>query len=116
MPNDQPSFRIFACVKTRQDGRSACGNAGAREIMTALRLELARRGQSAAQIDVRPCGCLDKCERGPILMACTGVVAEAALPPRELMENPICRPKVCFEEVSVDGVPTILDQLSGVKN
>ncbi len=115
MPNNEPSFRIFVCIKSRQDGRPACGNAGAAEVMTALRLELARRGQSAAHIDVRPCGCLDKCEDGPVLVGFTGALAEAAEPPRKLIEKLIHRPKVCFERVSLGDVPAIVDRLLGVR-
>jgi hypothetical protein len=115
MPNNRPSFRIFACVKTRQDGRPACGNIGAAEIMTTLRLELARRGQAAAHIDVRPCGCLDKCDEGPVLVGFTGAIAEAAVPPRKLLEKFMHRPKVCLKRASLDEVPAIVDRLLGVK-
>lgn len=115
MQNNQPAFRIFVCVKTRQDGRPACGNAGAAEIVAALRLELARRGQPAAHIDVRPCGCLDRCDQGPVLVGFTGTIAEAAVPPRKLMERLMHRPKVCFEHVSLDNVPAIVDELLGIR-
>lgn len=116
MPNNQPAFRLFACMKTRQDGRRACGNAGAAEIMTALRLELARRGRVAAHIDVHPCGCLDRCERGPILVGLSGSVAEVAVPPRQPLQKLIHSPKVCFEHISVRDVPDIVDQLLGYKS
>lgn len=111
MPNNQPAFLIFVCVKTRQDGRPACGNAGAAEILAALRLELARRSQPAAHIDVRPCGCLDRCDEGPVLVGFTGAIAEAAVPPRKFMEKLVHCPKVCFERVSLGHVPAIVDQL-----
>ncbi len=114
MPNSQPSIRIFACMKTKQDGRPVCGNSGAAEVMTALRLELARRGQSAAHIDVRPCGCLDKCDKGPVLVAFTGAVAEAAVPPRNVIEKLLHRPKACFENVSPNDAASIVSQLLGV--
>lgn len=115
MPNNRPSFRIFVCMKTRQDGRPSCGNAGTAEIMTALRMELAQRGQAAAHIDVRPCGCLDRCDKGPVLVGFTGTVAEAADPPRNFIEKVRHRPKVCFENVSLNDVPAIVDQLLGVR-
>lgn len=115
MPNNQPAFRIFVCVKTRQDGRPACGNAGAAEIMAALRVEFVRRGQPAAHIDVRPCGCLDRCDQGPVLVGFSGAIAEAAVPSRKLMENLMRCPEVCFERVSIDHVPAIVDQILGVR-
>jgi (2Fe-2S) ferredoxin len=115
MSNNEPNLRIFACMKTRQDGRPACGNAGAAEILTAIRLELARRGQSAAHIDVRPCGCIDRCKNGPVLVGFTGAIAEAPVPPKNLIEKIMHRPKVSFERVSVEDVQTIVDRLIGVK-
>ena len=115
MPNNEPNLRIFACMKTRQDGRPACGNAGAAEVLTALRLELARRGQSAAHINVRPCRCIDRCEAGPVLVGFTGAIAEAPAPPKKLIERIMRRPKISFERVSVEDVPAIVDRLIGVK-
>ena len=111
MQNSQPALRIFACMKTRVDGRCSCGASGASEIILALRKELERRGLSAGHIDVHPSRCLDRCQDGPILLGFTGSVAESVTPPRELNEKLLRRPKVCFEHVSVDQIPAIVDRL-----
>ena len=111
MRNSQPSLRIFACMKTRVDGRCSCGASGASEIILALRKELERRGLSAGHIDVHPSRCLDRCQDGPILLGFTGSVAKSVTPPRELDEKLLRRPKVCFEHVSVDQIPAIVDRL-----
>jgi (2Fe-2S) ferredoxin len=114
MQNSQPSLRIFACMKTRVDGRCSCGASGASEIILALRKELERRGLSAGHIDVHPSRCLDRCQDGPILLGFTGSVAESVTPPRELDEKLLRRPKVCFEHVSVYQIPAIVDRLLGL--
>jgi outer membrane protein TolC len=98
-------------MKTRVDGRCSCGASGTSEIILALRKELERRGLSAGHIDVHPSRCLDRCQDGPILLGFTGSVAESVTPPRELDEKLLRRPKVCFEHVSVDQIPAIVDRL-----
>jgi hypothetical protein len=69
MQNSQPALRIFACMKTRVDGRCSCGASGASDIILALRKELERRGLSAGHIDVHPSRCLDRCQDAPILVS-----------------------------------------------
>ena len=114
MPNNQPALRIFACMKTRVDGRPSCGAGGASEIILALREELEGRGLAAGHIDVRPSGCLDRCEEGPILLGLTGAIAEQATPPRKLPECVLRQPKVFFEHVSVNQIPAVVDELLGL--
>ena len=114
MQNNQPALRIFVCMKTRMDGRPSCGAKGTSEIILALRRELEGRGLSAGHIDVRPSGCLDRCEDGPILLGFTGSVAEQPASPRKLNEGLLRQPKVSFERVSVDQIPAIVDQLLGL--
>jgi len=114
MQNSQPSLRIFACMKTRVDGRCSCGASGASEIILALRKELGRRGLSAGHIDVHPSRCLDRCQDAPILLGFTGSVAESVTPPLKLDEELLRRPKVCFEHVSVDQIPAIVNRLLGL--
>ena len=116
MRNNQSALRIFACMKTRMDGRPSCGARGASEIILALREELEGRGRAAAHIDVRPSGCMDRCENGPILLGFTGSVAEHPVPPRKLHERLLRRPKVSFERVSVDQIPAIVDKLLGLNS
>jgi (2Fe-2S) ferredoxin len=111
MPNNHSSIRLFICMKTRHDRRASCGCTGAAEILKALRLELMRRGQRAAHIDVRPCGCLEMCEDAPVILGFTGAVAEAAMPPRNFFHKLVHRPAVRFKRVSLDQIPQIVDRL-----
>lgn len=115
MQNKQPALRIFACMKTRTDGRASCGAGGSSEIMMALRQELRARGISAAHIDVRPSGCLKRCEEGPVLLGFTGPIAEEAIPPHKLDGHLLKLPDVSFERVTTGQIPTIVDQLLGIK-
>ena len=114
MPNNQPALRIVACMKTRADGRSSCGDKGSSEIILALRKELEERGVSASHIDVRPSGCLDRCEEGPVLLGFTGPMAERPTSPRKLHERLLRQPKVSFGRVSADQIPAIVDELLGL--
>ena len=113
MQNDRATLRIFACMKTRADCRASCGPKGAADAILALRKELEGRGVAAAHIDVRPSGCLDRCEEGPVLIGLIGVVAEQTTPPRKLDANQVAHPNVLFERVSVDQIPSIVDELLG---
>jgi len=116
MQNNQTALRIFACMKTRADGRPSCGAKGTSEIIIALRKELEVRGLSAGHIDVRPWSCLDRCEEGPILLGFTGPVAESATPPCKLDKELLRKPKVSFERVSMDQIPAIVDKLLGLNS
>jgi hypothetical protein len=94
----------------------SCGAKGAAEIIIALREELRRRGRSAAHIDVRPCACVDRCDRGPILLGLTGAVAEVAMPPYKLGDRLLEGSEIYFEYVTVDQLSAIVDQLLGFTN
>ena len=109
--NTHPALRLFTCVKTRSDDRPSCGAAGAAEIISALRKELANRGTPAAHIDVRPCDCVDRCEDGPVLLGFTGRIAEEAQPPRGHLTALLHRPQFTFKKVYLEQVPAIVDRL-----
>jgi len=111
MINTHPALRLFVCVKTRADGRPSCGAAGTAEIIRALRKELADRGRRACHIDVRPCGCVDRCDEGPVLLGFTGHMAEEAQPPRGLLKGLLHRPQITCKRIGVDQVPAIVDKL-----
>jgi len=115
MQNKQPALRVFACMKTRAAFRASCGSKGVTDIIPALRSELAERGLSAAHIDVRPSGCLHRCESGPILIGLTGSIAEQASPPRKPDQSQLAQPDVVFERVSLDQIPSIVKKLLGLK-
>ena len=116
MQNNQPALRVFACMKTRVDGRPSCGARGASELILALRNEIESRSLSAAHMDVRPAGCLDRCESGPILLGFTGPITEQPLPPAKLPESLLRQPAASFEHVSVEQISAIVDKLLGLKS
>jgi (2Fe-2S) ferredoxin len=115
MQSDRPHLQVFVCMKTRQDGRPACANAGGGEVLEALRKELDKKGQTTSHIHVRPCGCVDRCEKGPVILAFTGSMAEADSPPKSLLGKLMYRPTFCFERVSAADVPAIVEQLTAKK-
>jgi (2Fe-2S) ferredoxin len=101
--------RLFVCVKTRKDGEACCAGRGSRELLDAIRAELARRGDDT-RIDVRPVKCLDQCEHGPAMVAYRDAAAEETELPegwRKLFVWPAAR----FREVATQEVVGICDRL-----
>ena len=101
--------RFFVCMKTRDDGRPCCARQGALVVLNELRRQIFRRGEKCSHIDVRPSGCLDRCDEGPVLMAFYGRLAEAASPSRELVKASLDDAAYTFTKVSLCDVSTILD-------
>lgn len=86
MKEKRQRLRLFVCMKTRTDGRSCCVHQGASIVLDKLRRQIFERGETCSHIDVRPSGCLDRCEDGPVVMAFYGQLAEEATPSRELIK------------------------------
>ncbi len=78
---------IFVCVKSRDEGRTSCGNDGAEEIRSLLKSEIKTLGWKKV---ARVCesSCLGVCEAGPNIM--------------------IYPQRIWFSEVTVDDIPEIL--------
>lgn len=64
-------YRIFVCTNVKEKGKSSCTLRGSQETVAALKDELVRR---ELQFDVKvvPCGCLDRCEKGPNVVVYPG--------------------------------------------
>jgi (2Fe-2S) ferredoxin len=110
MRNKQPDLRILTCMKTRAGNQESCGTKCAADVLIALRKELQRRGLPAAHVNAQPSGCLGRCEDGPILMGFTGRLAEQA-DPSQIEEELLDQSTVCFEHVTVDQIPEIVETL-----
>jgi (2Fe-2S) ferredoxin len=102
-------LRLFVCMKTRTDERSCCAYQWASVVFDELRRQILQRGEECSHIDVRPSGCLDRCEDGPVVMAFYGQLAEEATPHRELIKASLDDAVHTFTAVSARGVSTILD-------
>jgi len=109
MKEKRQHLRLFVCMKTREDGRPCCAYQGASIVLDELRRQILQRGEQCSHIDVRPSGCLDRCEDGPVVMAFYGRLAEEATPSRELIKESLDDAAYTFTAVSARGVSTILD-------
>jgi (2Fe-2S) ferredoxin len=117
MKEQRQRLRLFVCMKTRADGRFCCAYQGASIVLDELRRQILQRGEKCSHIDVRPSGCLDRCEDGPVVMAFCGRLAEEATPSRELVKASLDDATYTFTAVSARDVSTILDTvLEGGRN
>ncbi|MDR3440497.1 (2Fe-2S) ferredoxin domain-containing protein [Telmatospirillum sp.] len=98
------TIRLFTCV-----GKSCRNNQGGRALLDALRREIALSGPEAASIDVASCGCLDQCDKGPVVVACQGTAAQSSHPPRDILNDPIHRPLATFFHVTPEEARRIVD-------
>jgi (2Fe-2S) ferredoxin len=109
MKEERQRLRLFVCMKARTDGRSCCAHQGASIVLDELRRQILQRGETCSHIDVRPSGCLDRCEDGPVVMAFYGQLAEEATPSRELIKASLDDAAYTFTAVSARDVSEILD-------
>jgi hypothetical protein len=112
MKEQRQRLRLFVCMKTRTDGRPCCAYQGASIILDGLRRQISLRGEQCSHIDVRPSGCLDRCEDGPVAMAFYGQLAEEANPSKELIKASLNDAAYTLIAVSAHDVSTILDTVS----
>jgi (2Fe-2S) ferredoxin len=78
---------------------------------TKLRGQIMQRGEKCSHIDIRPSGCLDRCEDGPVVMAFYSRLAEEANPSKELIKESLRDTAHVFTAVSARAVSTILDTI-----
>ena len=89
------TIRIFTCI-----GRSCREAKGGPSLADALHRELVEAGPAAAHIDVKSCGCLDRCKEGPVAVAFRGKAALQARPPHGFFAQLINRPLGVFRRVT----------------
>jgi (2Fe-2S) ferredoxin len=109
MKEQRQRLRLFVCMKTRTDGRTCCAYQGASIVVDELRRQIFLRGEQCSHIGVRPSGCLDRCENGPVVMAFYGELAEEATPSRDLVKASLNDAAYTFVAVSARDASTILD-------
>jgi len=62
-------YHLFFCTNLREDGRPSCGRFGAKDMRDYVKKrvkELGLNGQG--KVRVNTAGCLDRCEKGPVLV------------------------------------------------
>ncbi len=64
-------YRVFVCTKQRHpnDPEGCCYHCGGQEIFQAFEAEIQQR-RLGDRVEVRPSGCLDRCEAGAIALVC----------------------------------------------
>ena len=66
-------FHVFVCDQQKPEGVPCCAARGSRQVVDALRAEVAARGL-AGQVQITLCGSLGLCERGPNMVWAGGIV------------------------------------------
>jgi len=80
-------------------------------VLDALRRTLATVDTGDVPVDVQPCGCLNICEQGPVVVAYGGAAAEAPRPPNGLSEAGENPPLATFTHVTPDKAGEIIDHV-----
>lgn len=73
---------LFVCVRDRNGKGASCAGAGAREQLAQMRQMLAAEAIGRDELNVRPCGCLGLCKRGPVMVLAGGPAAQVKQPPK----------------------------------
>jgi hypothetical protein len=103
--NDE-AVRIFTCV-----GRACRDAQGGQALLDALHREIGLAGPAAARIDVKSCGCLDQCKKGPVVVAYRGKAAQSSRPPHGLWSELTNRPLGTFLRATPGEARRIVERL-----
>lgn len=62
-------YHLFFCTNLRDDGRQSCQQCGAQALRDYVKERVKALGLAGpGQVRVNNAGCLDRCERGPVLV------------------------------------------------
>ena len=62
-------YHVFFCTNQREDGRQCCGQCGAQDQRDYLKRRSKELGiAGAGKVRINTAGCLDRCERGPVIV------------------------------------------------
>lgn len=79
---ETPPRTLFVCVRDRHGKGQSCAGSGSRLLLTQAKELLHEEQIPPEELAVRPVGCLDLCERGPICIAVAGDAALERKPPK----------------------------------
>lgn len=94
--------RLFVCV-----GRHCRCGANGHDLPDALRAAIGAP-DGGPVIDVQPCGCLDDCEKAPVIVAYRGVVATQKRPPQGFFSKLLHRPLIRFTQITPDMAAAVI--------
>jgi (2Fe-2S) ferredoxin len=88
MPDPEPFYRvhIFACTNTRPDGhpRGSCARRGGQKLRDYMKARAKELGIDGVRVN--SAGCLDRCERGPVIVIYPEGVWYTAQTPEDIDE------------------------------
>ncbi len=62
-------YHLFFCTNLREDGRPSCGRFGAGDMRDYVKKRVKALGLNGpGKVRVNTAGCLDRCEKGPVLV------------------------------------------------
>ena len=65
--NNVLDLHLFVCVNQRELPKTGCGDIGSGDLHTMLKKEIKARNLDK-KIRINKSGCLDQCERGPVMV------------------------------------------------
>jgi len=69
MDNSYYKYHVFFCTNLREDGRPCCQNHHSAEMRSYMKKRIKVEGKSGkGKIRVNTAGCLDRCDRGPVMV------------------------------------------------
>jgi (2Fe-2S) ferredoxin len=106
-------YRVFVCTKKRHpdDPEGCCCQQGAMEIYEQFQAEI-QRHHLGDRVEIRPSGCLDRCEAGPVVLICQPKQAELSWLPlkaRIKLRNLLFANKHLYGGFKVADVPSIIE-------
>jgi (2Fe-2S) ferredoxin len=62
-------YHVFFCTNQRDDGRPSCEDCGAQALRDYVKSRVKELGMSGpGRVRINTAGCLDRCDRGPVLV------------------------------------------------
>ncbi|OOZ39151.1 2Fe-2S ferredoxin [Solemya pervernicosa gill symbiont] len=66
-------YHLFVCTNQRDDGCACCGNHGAQALRDYAKKRCKELGiHGAGQVRVNSAGCMDRCDKGPVMVIYPG--------------------------------------------
>ncbi len=106
-------YRIFVCTKKRHPNASegSCCHCGAAAIYEQFQAEI-KRHNLEDRVEIRPSGCLDRCEAGPVVLICQPKKAELSWLPLKVrikLRKLLFSHKCFYGGINVTDVPSIIN-------
>jgi len=68
-------YHVFICTNQRKDGTACCGRLGAQDLRDYAKRQCKALGiHGAGEVRINSAGCMDRCDRGPVMVIYPGEI------------------------------------------